>query len=121
MVMEALHHLLQRAASDGVLTPLAPAGLWHRTTIYVDDVVTFLKPERRSLRACVVLLTDFGTARDFARKWLSVPHTRFVVRGASAVDSRSVGIPGDRMALPVPRDAFGLAQDIGIAIAALGG
>ena len=39
MVMEGLHHLLQRAAIDGVMAPLTHAGLRHMTSIYADDVV----------------------------------------------------------------------------------
>ena len=43
-----------------LLTPLADTGLKHRTSIYADDVVTFLRPLERDLRVFAHLLDDFG-------------------------------------------------------------
>ncbi|KAM0922292.1 hypothetical protein ACQ4PT_006237 [Festuca glaucescens] len=34
----------------------------HRTSIYADDVVTFLRPTVRDLRAFTAMIDDFGTA-----------------------------------------------------------
>jgi hypothetical protein len=44
LVMEVLHFMLERATHEGQLAPLADTGLRQRTSIYADDVVTFLKP-----------------------------------------------------------------------------
>jgi hypothetical protein len=62
IIMGVLHALLQHAASAGVLTPLAPSGMHNRTSIFADDVVIFIKPDLISLRACNLLLHDFGVA-----------------------------------------------------------
>ncbi|KAM0866543.1 hypothetical protein ACQ4PT_042573 [Festuca glaucescens] len=61
-IMEVLHLLLQKAASDGLLSDLAPRGLRYCTSMYADDVVTFLKPERLHLLACAAIVEDFGEA-----------------------------------------------------------
>ena len=62
LVMEVLHLLIERATACGLLTPLAEMGLRHRTSIYADDVVTFLRPLERDLRVFARLLDDFGLA-----------------------------------------------------------
>lgn len=62
IVMDGLHHLLRHATVAGVLTPLAPSGLRQRTSIYADGVVTFIRPDLRSLKACSLLIEDFGVA-----------------------------------------------------------
>ncbi|KAM0829122.1 hypothetical protein ACQ4PT_067074 [Festuca glaucescens] len=62
LVMEVLHLLLQKATSEGLLSRLAPRGLLHRTSMYADDVVTFIKPERADLLACAAVVEDFGEA-----------------------------------------------------------
>ncbi|KAM0889916.1 hypothetical protein ACQ4PT_027407 [Festuca glaucescens] len=60
--MEVLHLMIQKAASEGLLSPLAPSGLRHRTSIYADDVVTFLRPSVMDFRAFTAVIEDFGTA-----------------------------------------------------------
>uniref|UniRef100_A0A453BP67 Reverse transcriptase domain-containing protein n=1 Tax=Aegilops tauschii subsp. strangulata TaxID=200361 RepID=A0A453BP67_AEGTS len=62
MVMSCLHALLNHAAESGVLAPLAPTGLRNRTSIFADDVVTFIRPGAQSIQACSLLLQDFGKA-----------------------------------------------------------
>jgi hypothetical protein len=61
-VMEVLHLLLRKADSEGMLLRLAPRDPLHRTSMYVDDVVTFIKTERADLVACVAVVEDFGEA-----------------------------------------------------------
>ena len=60
LIMEVLHLLIERATACGLLSPLADTGLRHRTSIYADDVVTFLRPLERDLRVVAQLLDDFG-------------------------------------------------------------
>jgi hypothetical protein len=60
--MEVLHFMLERATQEGQLAPLADMGLHQRTSIYVDDVVTFLKPRVDDLRAFAAIVDDFGVA-----------------------------------------------------------
>ncbi|KAM0890233.1 hypothetical protein ACQ4PT_027174 [Festuca glaucescens] len=60
--MEVLHLMLQKAAAEGLLSDLAPRGLRHRTSMYADDIVTFLKPERLDLYTCAAVVEDFGEA-----------------------------------------------------------
>jgi hypothetical protein len=44
LVMDVLHLMIERAASDGLLSALSEGGLRHRTSMYADDVVTFVRP-----------------------------------------------------------------------------
>jgi hypothetical protein len=50
--MDVLHWMFERAASDGLLMELAASGFQHRTSMYTDDVVTFVAP----------IEEDFGVA-----------------------------------------------------------
>ncbi|KAM0827482.1 hypothetical protein ACQ4PT_068191 [Festuca glaucescens] len=61
-VMDVLHLLIQRATADGLLAHLVPRGLRHCTSMYGDDVVTFLKPDRLDLLTCAAIVEDFGEA-----------------------------------------------------------
>ncbi|KAM0921524.1 hypothetical protein ACQ4PT_006811 [Festuca glaucescens] len=61
-VIDVLHLMIDRALADGLLAHLAPCGLRHRTSMYADDVVTFLKPERLDIHTCVAIVEDFGEA-----------------------------------------------------------
>ena len=46
----------------GIPHPLAASGLHGRTSIYADDVVTFLKPSMEDSRTFMSLIEDFGVA-----------------------------------------------------------
>jgi hypothetical protein len=61
-VMDVLHLMIERAASDGLLSALAERGLRHRTSMYADDVVTFVRPTRLDLLTCSAIVEDFGVA-----------------------------------------------------------
>lgn len=62
LVMDILHGLFEKAAAEGVLSRLAKRGFRHRTSIFADDVVTFLRPTRKDLLACSAIISDFGMA-----------------------------------------------------------
>jgi hypothetical protein len=44
------------------LSSLAERGLRHRTSMYADDVVTFVRPTRLDLLTCSAIVEDFGVA-----------------------------------------------------------
>jgi hypothetical protein len=60
--MEILHLMIEKASDVGLLTPLAASGLRHRTSIYADDVVTFLRPLVLDLKVFTAIIQDFGDA-----------------------------------------------------------
>lgn len=60
--MEVLHFILEKATQEGILSRLSIDGLRHRTSIYADDVVTFLRPSLRDLRGFSRIIEDFGLA-----------------------------------------------------------
>ncbi|KAM0873929.1 hypothetical protein ACQ4PT_037735 [Festuca glaucescens] len=62
LILEVLHLMIVKASSEGLLTPLAPSGLRHRTSIYADDVVTFLRPTMLDFRVFTAIIDDFGAA-----------------------------------------------------------
>lgn len=59
ILMDGLHFMLRKAADLGLLQLLARSGLHYRTSIYADDMVTFIKPERASLLTYVAIVQDF--------------------------------------------------------------
>jgi hypothetical protein len=61
-VMDTLHLILQRADELALLTDLATRGIRHRTSMYADDVVTFIRPSRVDLLTCAAIVEDFGVA-----------------------------------------------------------
>jgi hypothetical protein len=61
-VMDMLHLMIERAASDGLLWALTAGGLRHCTSMYADDVVTFVRPTRLNLLTCSAIVEDFGVA-----------------------------------------------------------
>jgi hypothetical protein len=54
--------MLDKATHDVQLAPLADRGLCQRTSIYADDVVTFLRPRVDNLGTFVGIIDDFGVA-----------------------------------------------------------
>uniref|UniRef100_A0ACD5YE76 Uncharacterized protein n=1 Tax=Avena sativa TaxID=4498 RepID=A0ACD5YE76_AVESA len=53
-----------KAEEQGLLTRLAATGLQHRTSIYADDVVTFLRPSVVDFQVIFGIIEDFGEASD---------------------------------------------------------
>jgi len=44
LVMDVLCYMVQKAADENLLQPLARRALQHRISLYADDVVIFLRP-----------------------------------------------------------------------------
>jgi hypothetical protein len=59
-VMDILHLMIEKAAEGDLLTDLATSGVRHRTSMYADDVVTFIHPTRMDLLTCAAIMDDFG-------------------------------------------------------------
>jgi hypothetical protein len=62
LVIEVLHFMLEKATQESQLAPLADMGLRQRTSIYVDDVVAFIRPHVDDLRMFAMIVGDFGVA-----------------------------------------------------------
>jgi hypothetical protein len=60
--MDVLHLMIEKAVADGILSEFARTGLRHRTSMYVDDVVTFFRPTYLDLHTCSAIVEDFGMA-----------------------------------------------------------
>jgi hypothetical protein len=61
-VMEVLHLMFTRVEALGLLSSLGPRDIRHHTSMYADDVVTFLRPSLPDLLSCAAILEDFGVA-----------------------------------------------------------
>jgi hypothetical protein len=58
--MEVLHFMLEKATQEDLLAPLAAVlGLRQRTSIYAEDVITFLRPRVDNLRTFAAIVCDF--------------------------------------------------------------
>ncbi|KAM0899529.1 hypothetical protein ACQ4PT_021212 [Festuca glaucescens] len=62
LIMEVLHLMIEKTGSAGLLTPLAASGLRFRTSMYADDVVTFIRPTVVDFRVFSAVVDDFGAA-----------------------------------------------------------
>jgi hypothetical protein len=58
--MDTLGLLINKAAQDGLLQPLAPRALQHRVSLYADDVVLFLRPAAMDINVILDCLRLFG-------------------------------------------------------------
>jgi hypothetical protein len=64
-----------------VLSGLVAGGLQHRALMYVDDVVTFLRPTKLNMPTCLAIVEEFCVASGLHCRRIvpSVPSTVSVV------------------------------------------
>jgi hypothetical protein len=60
--METLSAMVTKEAGEGLFGDLASISPLQRISVYADDVVIFIKPEHRELRAVSHILSLFGEA-----------------------------------------------------------
>jgi hypothetical protein len=60
--MDVSHLIIEKAADDGLLLDHTSMGLRHRTSMYVDDVVTFVRSTYLDLHTCSAIVEDFVVA-----------------------------------------------------------
>ncbi|KAM0833253.1 hypothetical protein ACQ4PT_064373 [Festuca glaucescens] len=70
-LMAVLNFMVQMVASEGFLLDLGARGLHHRSAIFADGVVTFLRPTCMDVATCAALVEDFreasGLRTNFAK------------------------------------------------------
>jgi hypothetical protein len=71
LIMEVLHLTIEKDSAVGLLTPLAPSGLRHRTSIYADTWSPSYAPWRLISRSSQRSSRTLGMPRAFAPTWLS--------------------------------------------------
>lgn len=57
--IDVLGHMVAKAPTDGMLQPLSSQALQHRISLYVDDVVLFLRPEAMDIIVTMGILQLF--------------------------------------------------------------
>jgi hypothetical protein len=62
LVMDVLGQMISKAANEGLLQPLSTRPLQQRISLYVDDVVLFLRPEANDIAIIMDLINLFGEA-----------------------------------------------------------
>ena len=62
LTMEPMQRMMQLAVTRGVMEPLARVGMEKRLSIFADDVVLFVKPNKVDLAACKCILELSGEA-----------------------------------------------------------
>jgi hypothetical protein len=85
--------------TGGASSPLATTGLRQCTSIYADDVVTFLRPHVGDLRSFAAIIDDFGDASSL-RSNLSKCSTHLIrcLVDVAALVAQELGCP----VLPFP-------------------
>jgi hypothetical protein len=76
LVIDVLCSLFDKAEHMGLLHPLSCNNVNNRISIYVDDVVLFIKPEEEDLSCIKVILDCFGEASGLKvnmQKSLAIP------------------------------------------------
>ena len=64
MVMDVLCYMVQKAADENLLQPLARRALQHRISLYADDVVIFLRPSATDMDITLDIYTFLGMILD---------------------------------------------------------
>lgn len=62
LVMDVLNLLIQRASLERLLQPMSSRSLQHRISLYVDDVVMFLKHVASNVNLVLDIIRLFGHA-----------------------------------------------------------
>ena len=60
MVMDVLPRLLSLASEAAIIGPVGNSPILHRCSLYGDEVVLFLSPTQRDIRAHLAILDFFG-------------------------------------------------------------
>ena len=64
LVMDVLCYMVQKAADENLLQPLARRALQHRISLYADDVVIFLRPSATDMDITLDIYTFLGMILD---------------------------------------------------------
>ena len=64
LVMDVLCYMVQKAADENLLQPLARRALQHRISLYADDVVIFLRPSATDMDITIDIYTFLGMILD---------------------------------------------------------
>ena len=62
IAMDVLHRLFQKAAADGVMRKMEPPEIKFQCSLYVDDVILFIRPHDQEARDVKQILHIFGEA-----------------------------------------------------------
>jgi hypothetical protein len=116
-VMDVLHLLFERAAAVGLLSSLS-AGLRHRTSMYADDVVMFLRPTDLDLHTCSSIVEDFSEASSLRTNLVKCslhpiccsPEQVDMARGILGCEVASFSIPVPGTAPWHPQGHYGAAS-----------
>jgi hypothetical protein len=117
LVMDALDSLILKAQERGLLLPLLRHGNGQQISLYADDVVLFLQPNRREITVIKEILRIFGEASGLktnVSKCCMTPiqcNDQCVGEAQSLFPCNIVGFPCKYLGLPLsvkkmPRSVF---------------
>lgn len=69
LAIDALQKVLELAMQEGVLSPLRGRFAKVRLSLYADDAVIFLNPDREEVSALLNIMTHFGAATGLRLNW----------------------------------------------------
>jgi hypothetical protein len=87
---------------DGLLSDLAPHGIRHRTSMYADDVVTFLNPTRLVVLVCATIVEDFIGASEI----FGAHQSKWISQGTFCIVSWWTGHASTRVCISCMQDNF---------------
>jgi mannosylglycoprotein endo-beta-mannosidase len=62
LAIDALHHLLELATTNGILSPLRGRNVNLRLSLYANDAIIFINPVKEEVQALFGILEQFGDA-----------------------------------------------------------
>ena len=75
IAMDVLHRLFQKAAADGVMRKMEPPEIKFQCSLYVDDVILFIRPHVQEARAVKQILHIFAEASGLETNLAKCPIT----------------------------------------------
>ncbi|WVZ86569.1 hypothetical protein U9M48_033328, partial [Paspalum notatum var. saurae] len=80
LAIDPLQCLLHMATEAGILSRVTKARMRLRTSMYADDAIIFIKPEKRELESLAALLHLFGEATDEILAGFPASRTSFPIK-----------------------------------------
>ena len=119
LAIDALQKVLELATQEGVLSPLRGRFAKIRLSLYVDDAIIFLNPDREEVSALLNILTHFWAATGLRLNWTKCSMAPIRCSGINLdhilepFAGRKVNFPITYLGLPLTRASGSPTRDSG--------
>jgi hypothetical protein len=110
-VMDVLHLMIEGRRMSAC-SRASPSGLRHHTSMYADDVVTFVRPTQLDLHTCLSIVKDFDVASGLHTSCQVLPSPYLLLARVGGIGAWYSWLRGWLTSLQVPRVAFWHSQGL---------